>query len=395
MLLSPTEHHNLDIWRAMAARAEAVGLRRIHLFTFRDLDDPGAGGSELHAARVAANWARAGIEVLHRTGAVDGLPREVDRSGFRVVRAGGRVGVYVGSARSMRRTEWGPGDGIVDVFHGIPFFAPLWAPKVPQVGMVHHVHVGVWRHLLPLPGAAAGWALERLAVPLVYRNRSLVTVAPSTRDEVIRRYRARPERVTVAGNGVDPAFAPGGARAEGPLVVVVARLMPQKAVLDAIDAFFVARRSRPDAHLVIVGDGPERERLQAAAAERDAAAVRFVGRVAEEELIGWYRRAWVVVSAALREGFGLTLAEAAACGTPVVARRIPGHVDAVADGSSGLLADDVESMGAAIARVLTDERLRADLGRGAVAHAASFTWERTASLILDALCDEVERRGGR
>jgi glycosyltransferase involved in cell wall biosynthesis len=380
----------------MAARAAAVGLERIHLFTFRDLDDPAAGGSELHAARLASHWAAAGLEVIHRTGAVAGRAREVDRSGFRVVREGGRVGVYVRSARSMRRTAWGPGDGIVDVFHGIPFFAPVWARSVPQVGIVHHVHVGVWRHLLPPAGAAVGWALERLAVPLAYRGRSLVTVAPSTRQEVIRWYQARPERVTVAGNGVDPQFSPGGARSAAPLVVVVARLMPQKAVDDAIAAFRIAQRACPEASLVIVGDGPERAPLEAeVAAQGPAGAVRFVGRVPEAELIDWYRRAWVVASASVREGFGLTLAEAAACGTPVVARRIPGHVDAVADGASGLLADDVVGMGAAIARVLTDRPLREALGEGALHHARGFRWERSAELVLDALCAEVERARSR
>jgi glycosyltransferase involved in cell wall biosynthesis len=282
------------------------------------------------------------------------------------------------------------------VFHGIPFFAPLWAPHVPQIGIVHHVHLGVWRHLLPAPGAAVGHLLERVAVPLVYRRRRLVTVAPSTRTEVIRRYHAAPELVSVAGNGVEDAFRPGGERSPGPLAVVVARLMPQKAVLDAVDAVLVARRTIPDLELVVVGDGPERDRLEGEVAQRGAAgAVRFVGRVPEPDLVGWYQRAWVVVSAAIREGFGLTLAEAAACGTPVVARRIAGHVDAVADGTGGLLADDIDGMGAAIARVVGDDQLRATLGAGALAHAARFRWDRTAALVLDALCAEVDRVGSR
>ena len=88
----------------------------------------------------------------------------------------------------------------------------------------------------------------------------------------------------------------------------------------------------------------------------------------------------------------MTLTEAAACGTPAVATRISGHVDAVEDGIGGLLADDERELGAHLASVLLDAELRARLGEGARRRAATLTWAATALQTLRALADEALRR---
>ena len=104
----------------------------------------------------------------------------------------------------------------------------------------------------------------------------------------------------------------------------------------------------------------------------------FAGRVDDEGLIDLYRRAWVVASASSHEGWGMTLTEAAACGTPAVATRISGHLDAVEEGVGGLLADDERELAEQLAAVLADEDLRARLAEGARRRAATLTWEATA-----------------
>jgi glycosyltransferase involved in cell wall biosynthesis len=89
----------------------------------------------------------------------------------------------------------------------------------------------------------------------------------------------------------------------------------------------------------------------------------------------------------------MSLTEAAACATPAVATRIPGHVDAVLDEVTGVLADGTpEALGAAMARVATDDALRARLAEAAVTHAAGFSRESTATGIMRALSTEAERR---
>ncbi len=118
--------------------------------------------------------------------------------------------------------------------------------------------------------------------------------------------------------------------------------------------------------------------------------IHLPGRVDDDELVDWYRRAWVVASSSQREGWGMTLTEAAACGTPAVATNIAGHADAVVDGESGVLVDDVDQLSDALGRVLGDEVLRSRLSKGALERARWFTWDATARRALEALAEEAE-----
>jgi glycosyltransferase involved in cell wall biosynthesis len=105
----------------------------------------------------------------------------------------------------------------------------------------------------------------------------------------------------------------------------------------------------------------------------------------------------MVASASAREGWGMSLTEAAACGTPAVATHIVGHTDAVIDGQTGVLVDpdDATALGGAIAEMAGDDARRAQLGAAALTNAARFTWESTAVGIMRALAAEANRRRHR
>jgi glycosyltransferase involved in cell wall biosynthesis len=107
--------------------------------------------------------------------------------------------------------------------------------------------------------------------------------------------------------------------------------------------------------------------------------VEFLGYVSEERKIELYRRAWAVVLPSLKEGWGITNLEAAACGTPALVADNSALRESVKDGETGYLfpTGDSAALGAAMAR-LEDPALRARLGRAARAFAETFSWERTA-----------------
>ncbi|MEO0605049.1 MAG: glycosyltransferase, partial [Myxococcota bacterium] len=102
------------------------------------------------------------------------------------------------------------------------------------------------------------------------------------------------------------------------------------------------------------------------------------GRVAPDVLLDAYRSAWLVASTSRAEGWGMTLTEAAACATPAIATRIPGHSDAVVDGQTGILVDTDDELAPAITRLLTDHDLRRRHAAAAAARSALFSWDRTA-----------------
>jgi glycosyltransferase involved in cell wall biosynthesis len=378
----------------LADIAAEAGLRRIHFVAWRDLDDPEAGGSELHAHKVASLWAGAGLDVTFRTSAVPDAPAALTRDGYRVFRRAGRYAVFPGAAWEGIRMGQRPGDALVEIWNGMPFFSPLWY-RGPRVVFLHHVHAEMWGMVLPPALARLGDAVERRVAPPVYRHSGIVTLSESSRREIEAMLGLRHDRITVAPPGVDPRYtpAPGGQRSPVPLVVAVGRLVPVKRFDALLRALARVKAEHPTLEAVIVGEGYERAALEAVRAELGATDwVQLPGHVGEDELLSWYRRAWVVASSSQREGWGMTLTEAAACGTPAVATNIAGHADAVLDGESGLLVDDVDDLAPALARVLDDEVLRSRLSKGALSRARWFTWEATARRALEALAAEVARR---
>ena len=372
--------------------AAAAGLHRIHLLAWRDLDDVEAGGSEVHAANVARLWAEAGIEVTMRTSYAQGHPPADVRDGYHVIRKAGRYLVFPRAAFTEATGRHGPRDGLVEIWNGMPFLSPLWA-RQPRVVWLHHVHGDMWKMVLPPRLAAMGQTLEHRIAPALYRRTRIVTLSESSKRQLVSELRFRPELVSVVPPGIDPQFAPGGERSPEPLVVAVGRLVPVKHFDVLLRTMAEVRERRPDATLTIVGEGYERRALDQLVRELDAESwVTFAGRVTDEELVDLYRRAWAVASASSHEGWGMTLTEAAACGTPAVATRISGHLDAVAEGTGGLLAHDERELREQLVSVLSDGALRERLSQGALDHASAFTWEATAAGTLNALAEEARRR---
>jgi glycosyltransferase involved in cell wall biosynthesis len=379
--------------------AASAGIRRVHLLSWRDLDDVEAGGSEVHAAEVAKAWARAGLDVTWRTSFAQGHPPRHVRDGYRLIRRAGRYLVFPRAVAAELAGRHGPADALLEIWNGVPFFSPLWF-RGPRVVVIHHVHAEMWRMVLGDDApwlATLGHAVEHHVAPLAYRRARVVTPSPSSKRDIVERLGLRPDRITVVPNGVDASFTPGGERAAGPMVLAVGRLVPVKRHDLLLRAVARARARVPDLTLTIVGEGYERPLLDRVVAELDAERwVTFAGRVAQDALVGLYRRAWVVASASAREGWGLSLTEGAACATPAVATRITGHVDTVVDGVTGILTESsAESLGDAIERVVVDDELRDLLSTGAVERASRLTWDATAFGIMQALADEAGTRRNR
>ncbi len=378
--------------RGLDAIVAESGLRRVQFVAWRDLDDPEAGGSELHAHRVATLWAEAGLDVTFRTSAVPSGPVGIRRDGYQAIRRAGRYAVFPDAAWEGLRRRHRPGEGLVEVWNGMPFFSPLWY-RGPKIVFLHHVHAEMWRMVLPPWLARAGEATESRLAPPLYRRSRVVTLSESSRREIVGLLGLPEGRVSVAPPGIERRFAPGGDRSPTPLVVAVGRLVPVKRFDLLVESLVRTRDKVPDLRAVIVGEGYERPALEALRRRYGAEDwLDLPGRLTDDQLVACYRRAWVVASTSLREGWGMTLTEAAACGTPAVATDIAGHRDAVIDGRTGLLtADTADDVAGALADVLIDGDLRARLGRGALERARWFTWEATARATLEALASEVRR----
>ncbi|MFC9973956.1 glycosyltransferase [Spirillospora sp. NPDC127200] len=200
-----------------------------------------------------------------------------------------------------------------------------------------------------------------------------------------------PEKVSVVPCGVDLArFGPDGPaapRGERPRLVALSRLVERKGVDTAIEALALV----PGAELVVAGgppaaalaDDPEARRLRGVA-ERAGVAdrVEFVGRQTRDQVPALLRSADLVVTLPWYEPFGMVPLEAMACGAPVVATGVGGHVDTVVDGETGVLVPPRDPAGTArqINALLADPVRRARLGKAAARRARDrYCWSRVAA----------------
>lgn len=375
--------------------AASAGVRRVHALAWRDLDDVEAGGSEVHIAEIAKRWAAAGLDVTLRTSWAQGQPTEAMRDGYKVIRRAGRHMVFPRAAMAELAGRTGPRDALIEIWNGMPFLSPVWC-RGPRVVFLHHVHAEMWSMVLGPNLARFGDLLERRIAPPLYRRTRIVTLSESSKREMVEDLGFRDDRISVVHPGIDARFSPAGERSPEPLVVAVGRIAPVKRYESLVRAAHLARKQVPNLRLHIVGDGYERPSVEATIEELGASEwVTLRGHLTDAELVDLYRRAWIVASASAREGWGMTLTEAAACGTPAVATRIAGHEDAIVDGVSGVLADDEPGLADGMVDVLGDPRRLEELSKGAIARAGALTWGHTATQVMRVLAEEVSLRRGR
>ena len=352
---------------------------RLLLVNWQDRDNPLAGGAEIHLHEIFGRLVAMGHDVSLLCGGWQGCLPHTTLDGIRVVRVGTRHTFPFLAHGVFRRKLAGEAfDLLVEDVNKVPLYTPLWGgPAV--VALVPHLFGGTAFHELAAPLAAAVWLAER-PIGLAYRSIPFQAISMSTADDLAERGIPR-HSVEVIYPGVDTVgYTPlGGTRAATPTFAYLGRLKKYKGVHHVIRAFAAMRHA--GATLEIAGAGDYRSTLERLVASLDLGErVRFLGRIDDADKVALLRRAWALVVASPKEGWGITNLEAAACGTPVVASNSPGIRESVRDGETGFLVPhgDTNAMAAAMTQLAQDPALVARLGVQARQFAESFTWERAA-----------------
>ncbi len=366
---------------------------RILVMNWRCPKHPQAGGAEAYLFEMARRWVAAGHSVLWLTAGFPGSTPRDSIDGVTIRRVGGRASVYAFiPLYYLLRVRGRRFDAIVDSENGIPFFSPLYS-RVPQLCVIYHVHRRVFEAHLPFPISKIFVWLELRAMPYVYRRARFVTISETTRDEMAR-YRISARAVPIVYVGVSADLVPA-AKSPRPTILYLGRLKEYKRIDVLISALPLILARVPAAKLVIAGDGDQRAPLTRLAAELGVSQhVEFAGYIDEPTKARLLAEAWVFANASSMEGWGISVIEANACGTPSVVADSPGLSVAVTDGVTGLVASP-ETMGERIATLLEDRPQRERLAGNALARSNAFSWDHSAAAMLDLIYEEIERRGAR
>lgn len=358
---------------------------KILVLNYRDMMHPQAGGAEVHLHRIFGRLQKLGNEILLITTRFPGCSDEETVEGIRVKRIGSDLSFQFLIPIYWRRIlKSFPADLIVEDINKLPFFTPLFS-KLPKLIQIHHL----WRYSIfqetSFPLAFMVWLQERM-IPWFYRGDAFSAVSPSTVQELVD-LGIPSERISLIYNGTEEEWAQYEPQREKQATFLwLGRIRRYKGVWVALEAFRKAHKHQPAMKLIFAGTGPEEVPLRKAVQEwglQDS--VEFKGRVTQEEKRHLLRQSAALIQSSYKEGWGLTVMEAAACGTISLASHVPGLQDSVQDRKTGYLfpVGNASVLAELMCKVLENSELRRSMEQEARHFALGFSWDIASRLTVD------------
>lgn len=357
---------------------------KILIFNWRDMNHPLAGGAEVSTHEHAKSWVKAGHSVTQFSASFPGCLRKEDVDGVTIIRRGNQYTVHLHAYIYYKRHLENTMDLIVDEFHGIPFFTPLYVNK-KKLAYIHETAEEIWFRNKAFPLNVVGFFVEKLSF-ILYRTIPLMTVSESTKRDLIR-FNIPEKNIYVIYNGLHSlnSFAK---KENKPTLIYLGRLAKDKGVLDAVDAFFQVHMEFSDSVFWIVG----REETKGYRAEVERRikelglqdSVRFFGHISEKSKFDLLKKAWILIHPSIKEGWGFTVMEAASQRTPCVGYDIAGLRDSILDKKTGLLAKnkDIDDLVRKISLLFKDEKLYNSLSENAFEWSKKFNWDKSTKQSL-------------
>lgn len=365
----------------------------ILVFNWRDIKHPQAGGAEINIHNLAKNWVLKGHKVTLFCGAYPNCVKNDNEDGIEIIRSGNRYTVYISAFINYLLRFSGKYDIVIDLENGIPFFTPIFCRK-PKVLLIHHIHENVFFKELKFPLNYLAFIIEQKIMPFLYKNTNVMTISESSKEELIKAGLGG-KKIGIVYPAIDQTqYKTSNIKSEIPLVVHIGRLKKYKSVDVLLHAFSILAKDVPAARLVIAGTGDYAPELKMLAKKLNIDdKVDFRGFISDEEKINLLQKAWVSANPSYKEGWGITVIEANACGTPVVASNVSGLKDSVIDGKTGFLANygNADDFANKIKLLLTDRKLRKDFEKNAIAWAKKFDWKTSADVALKFLSDCLQK----
>jgi glycosyltransferase involved in cell wall biosynthesis len=362
---------------------------RILALNWQDLKNPQAGGAEVHLEEILKRLVQFGHQVDLLCSNFPGGGKTDNTDGIKIYRSGSRFNFnWVAPFAFRKLLAAGHYDVVIEDINKIPFYSSLYH-NLPTLVVIPHLFADTIFQEINFVLGTYIYLFEK-PVPVVYKSKRFMVISKSTADEVEKRGIPR-ENIDIVECGIDKdayRFDPSIPKFETPTLIYIGRLKKYKNVETAITAMPIIRKTVPDAKLVIIGSGDHQPSLQRLAESLELGdAVEFKGFIPQVEKLNYLRRAHISVYPSLKEGWGLTNIEANACGTAVLAARVPGLQDSVDEGNSGLLFEfgNIETFSTLAIKMLCDNTYRKGLEMGGLRWAANFSWDKAAKTTEDIL----------
>lgn len=364
---------------------------RILVFSWRDPKHPLAGGAERSMHEHMKGWIESGHTVTLFASKINEKPDREEIDGVNVIRKGYQyLGVQLAGflfyLKNINKFDF-----VVDQFHGIPFFTPLYVKK-PKLAVLQEVTKEVWftnplKSPLNLIVAVIGYIFEPF-VFLLYKNTKFMVGSNSAKEDLIK-FGIKNSKITIVPHGViSPKEKVHAKKEKIKTITFFGTVTADKGIMDAIKAFSILNKIG-DYKFWVMGRFETESYKSKVISEVEKLGlkekVKFWSKVSDQEKFELLVRSHVLINPSIREGWCIINIEANLMGTPVVAYPSQGLVDSVKNNLSGILTktSTYQELAEVIFRITNNDDEYKKLSTGAKKWASNFTWEKSRKLSLD------------
>ncbi len=362
----------------------------ILILSWRGPSHPLAGGAEIATYEHAKGWVKSGNHVILFTSAFENCKATENLDGIEIIRRGSDIfGVQLSAFLWYVFNSHPKFDLVVDEFHGIPFFTPLYV-RTKKIGWIHEVTKEIWR-LNPWPRplnyvpSIFGTLFEPLVFKFIYHKVFFMTVSDSTKSDLIN-WGIPESNISVVHNGRN-TISVNTKKEKKRTAIFLGAIAKDKGIEDAVRTFGYINKKDSNWQYWVVGQGTEEYLKQLKELSKNLKIqknVKFWGFVDNKKKFELLSRSHVLINPSVREGWGLVNIEANSVGTPVVGYNVSGTRDSVINGKTGLLSKfgDPEALAKNAIGLCKNKDLYQTTSKEAKAWAKGFTWKKATSQSL-------------
>jgi glycosyltransferase involved in cell wall biosynthesis len=363
----------------------------ILILSWRGPKHPNAGGAEIATTEHAKYWIKAGHNVTWFTSSFKGAKKYENYQGIEIYRQGNQIfGVHLAAMKWYLFDKKVKFDLVVDQFHGIPFFTPIYV-RTKKLAYIHEVTKDVWKYnpwtkpfnLIP---STLGPLFERYIFIFVYPNIPFMTVSESTKKDLVS-IGIKKNNISVIINGIKSEKISARVKKEDiPTIMFLGAVAKDKGIYDVIDVFSKLIDSFTKIQFWIVGKAESEIKKDL---NRHINKINLKGRVkiwgfvSDKKKFELLKKAHIMINPSIREGWGLVNIEANSMGTPVVGYKVPGMIDSVKKNATGILVNkhDTNTLAQEIVRLLRSKEFII-MSKYCENYAKQFSWEKSGEASL-------------
>lgn len=343
----------------------------ILILNWRDPKHPFAGGAEKSVLNHAKYWAKQGADITWYAVSFDSAKNEETVDGIKIIRKGNYYTILIHFIFDVLLGKFSGFDLFIDCFHFIPFFTPLILPRKKKIALIQETGGKLWFKNIFFPVSLIGYLLEPLFF-VFYRNTEFITASNSCKEDLLK-FGINEKKIHIVPHGVDK-LASKAKKEVKPTVLYLGLLNKDKGFEDACEAAAILRKKIPNLQFFIAGkEGRKGDYNWYIGRARKFA--KYFGFVTEKEKFDLYKKSWVLVHPSEKEGWGLTVIEAATQGTPTVGYNVPGLRDSIINNKTGLLVNkNPRELAQAIIALLKSKKLFDRMSSDATVWSKNFNW---------------------